>query len=78
MSMDGFGAGHYLITIPLFAMPMALYGIGFLAGGMWGGLALLSGVGLTGVVFHKPIIRWLTRIFMKNRYQIAAAFRKTQ
>ncbi len=76
MSMDGFGIGHYLIIIPLIAMPFAVFAVGDFAGGKWLGLALLAAIGLAGIFFHRQVIDLSVQLFKKNKYRIASAFRK--
>ncbi len=76
MSLSGFGAAHYIIGIPIFVVPVAVYFVGNILGGMSGGLFALTLVGIVGVMFHRQLIQVCTRIFMNNRYTISGAFRK--
>jgi hypothetical protein len=76
MSMDGFGLGHYLIIIPLVVLPFAVFAIGDLVGGKWLGLAFLAAVGIAGLIFHRQVIGLSVQLFNKNKYRIAASFRK--
>lgn len=76
MSMSGFGAAHYLIGIPIFAFPILLYYAGSFFGGMTGGIATLLVVGVLGTLIHPYLIDLCVKLFMENRYKIAAAFRK--
>jgi hypothetical protein len=75
-NFSGFGAAHYLIFIPIMGIPALLYWIGNHFAGKFGGLFLIAFLGILGLVFHKSVIQLCVRIFNKNRYKIAAAFRK--
>lgn len=75
-SMSGFGAAHYLIGLPIIGVPLAVFFIGYLLGGSDGGLVAILLVGATGMFFHKMLITYSVKLFERNRYKIAAAFRK--
>jgi len=77
-SMQGFGAAHFLIIFPIMFLPCLLYLIGSFFGGKTGGLAFIALVGIIGLLLHQPIIRFCVENFKENRYQIGAAFRKSQ
>ncbi len=75
-SFSGFGAAHYLIGIPIMVLPLAIYFIPRLVGGMTAGLLALFIVGVGGTVFYRQVINSCVKLFNTNRYKIAAAFRK--
>ncbi|MEM6319527.1 MAG: DUF5687 family protein [Bacteroidota bacterium] len=77
-SMDGFGAAHFLIGIPLIAVPCVIFFLGYEAGGKVGGLVAVGGTGLLGLLFNRQILDAIVDNFKENRYKLAAAFRKTQ
>ena len=77
-NMKGFGAAHFLIPMPIMFLPCLLYLIGSFFGGKTGGLAFIALVGIIGLLLHQPIIRFCVENFKENRYQIGAAFRKSQ
>ncbi|HKK39824.1 MAG TPA: DUF5687 family protein [Cryomorphaceae bacterium] len=76
-SMSGFGAAHYLIGIPIMVFPIVLFYAGkFGFGSTTGGVLTLLVVGVVATIFHKKVIDACVNLFGKNRYKIAAAFRK--
>jgi len=77
-SFSGFGAAHYLIGIPIVGLPCLLYWVGALFGGKIGGVLLISLISIIGVLFHKSFIQLCVDNFKRNRYDISAAFRKSQ
>ena len=76
MNYEGIGAEHFLIMIPLILLPYLLYLPFKLVGYPDMGIAFIGLVGLAGFIFHKNLIRIATNLFQKNKYKIAAAFRK--
>lgn len=76
-SFSGFGAAHYLIGLPIMVFPLVLFYAGKLGfGTTTGGVMMLLVVGVIAILFHKQVIYACVRLFEKNRYKIAAAFRK--
>jgi len=76
-SFSGFGAAHYLIGIPIMVFPIVLYYAGkFGFGSTTGGVLTLLTVGVIATLFYKQVINACVNLFEKNRYKIAAAFRK--
>jgi hypothetical protein len=76
MSMSGFGAAHYLIGLPILAFPFIVYYAGKIPFGETGGWLALLIVGVVGTLFYRQVINACVSLFEKNRYKIAAAFRK--
>jgi len=76
MSMSGFGAAHYLIGLPIIAFPFIIYFAGKIPFGETGGWLALLIVGVVGTLFYRQVINACVSLFEKNRYKIAAAFRK--
>ncbi|MEM9821471.1 MAG: DUF5687 family protein [Bacteroidota bacterium] len=76
-NFEGFGAAHYVIIIPIIALPILIYyfPFGYLGRPFWG-LAMVGIVGLLGILFREPILKLLVRHFEKRKHQIAADFRK--
>jgi hypothetical protein len=57
--------------------PIVLYYAGkFGFGSTTGGVLTLLSVGVVATLFHKHVINACVNLFEKNRYKIAAAFRK--
>jgi hypothetical protein len=75
-SMSGFGAAHYLIGLPIIGFPLIVFFIGYMIGGKEGGLLAILLVGATGAILHKMLIHLSVKLFRRNRYKIAEAFRK--
>lgn len=75
-SFSGFGAAHYLIGLPIVFVPVLLYYAGYAFGGMNAGVGVLFIIGLVGTLLHRYVIDGCVKLFMSNRYKIAAAFRK--
>lgn len=74
-SMSGFGVVHYLITIPIIAVPAVLYVTGNFLGGHSVGLIAVAGFGALLLALHRPIIGVIAAVFAGNRYRIAAVLR---
>lgn len=75
MNHSGMGISHYLIVLPLMAVPFAFYGLGWLIAGTSGALLVLGGMGILGLALHKRLINLCVSVFKKNRYKISRAFR---
>ena len=76
MNYEGIGIAHFLIMIPLIALPILIRLPFALSGHPMMGEWMIGLVGLIGAVFHTPIINFCTELFQKRRYKILAAFRK--
>ena len=71
---QGTGLVQFLIGIPLLLIPMGLFaGLYFLIGFEWA-CAVLIILGLSGVVFHKPLMKGITNKYMRSKYKMIAAF----
>ncbi len=76
MNYEGIGLAHFLIIIPLIALPILIRLPFALSGHPVMGEWMIGLFGLIGAVFHTPIINYCTELFQKRRYKILAAFRK--
>lgn len=76
-SFDGFGVAHYLIIIPIMGIPFLLYFLGNQLGGMTGGLLAIAIPSVLMLLFYEKMLNGMVDNFKRNRYKIAAAFRKT-
>lgn len=74
-SFNGFGVAHYLIVIPIMAVPVILYVIGNQWHSHLMGIALVGAAGALLLALHQPILRLITRNFSNTRYRIAATLR---
>jgi hypothetical protein len=76
MNYEGINAAHFIIVIPLMALP-ALIKWPFSAMGHPGiGDLVIGVIGILGIVFHNFLIDQATDLFLSRRYKIMAAFRK--
>ena len=71
---QGTGLVQFLIGIPLLVIPMGLFaGLYFLLGFGWA-CAILIALGLTGMAFHKSLMRTITEKYIRSKYKMIAAF----
>jgi len=76
-NMEGFGAAHYVIMIPILAIPILLYYFPFgLMDRPYLGLLMVGIFGLLGILFREKILDWLLAHYEKRKHDIAADFRK--
>ncbi len=76
-NMEGFGAAHYVVMIPILAIPILLYYFPFgYMGKPYLGLLTVSLFGLLGIIFRNNILDWLVGEYEKKKHQIAAGFRE--
>lgn len=76
LSMNGFGAAHYLIILPLMLIPYLTFFIGEIFIGAKAGLIIIGIISFTGIILYDPIINILVNNFKEKKYIIGAAFRK--
>ncbi len=75
MNFEGVSLLHFLIMIPIIAIPYAiLYVFGLFASETMG-LVFIAVVSILGILFHQMIIEFILRIFVKNKYKLAHTFR---
>jgi hypothetical protein len=75
MSTQGKGAGAYLTMVPTLLLPTIIYVPFAITGNYMSGLVVLAGLGLTGLIFQKPIMKVIIAWFYSNKYKLATAFR---
>ncbi len=75
-NMEGFGGGHYLIMLPIMALPLMIFLPCHLLGYTNLGILLLALIGLLGILLRENIIQIAVNQFKKRKYIIAADFRK--
>lgn len=73
---EGLGAAQFLMIIPMLAIPYFIYLPFALTMGYGAGLAVLTMIGLFGIVFFGHITRFLINQLYKNRHEISASFRQ--
>ncbi|HNX67393.1 MAG TPA: DUF5687 family protein, partial [Bacteroidales bacterium] len=76
MNYEGTGAAQWLSMIPVMGLPFIIYGLCALAGNANVSFYVLIALGGLGIIFNEHILILLTKIFYKNKYKMAVAFRK--
>jgi len=72
---QGIGASNWLAMIPAFFLPILVYLPFRLAGYPYAGLMAIGVLGISGLVFHRPILRIIRKQFNKRKYIMAEGFR---
>lgn len=75
MSTQGKGSGQYLAVVPTRFIPTIIFVPFALTGNSMLGLGVLAGLGITGLILHKSIMKVIIGYFYKNKYKLATAFR---
>jgi hypothetical protein len=77
-SFQGVSLKNILIVIPIMFFPMMFVGVlsFFMATDLI--LAMLAGMGLLGIVLHKPLLALCVRQFIKRKYALAQGFRESE
>ena len=71
---QGTGAVQWLIGIPLFLLPMGIFGVFyFLIGFEIGCLALII-LGVIGIIFHQKLMKLITQKYLDSKYKMIDAF----
>ena len=71
---QGTGAVQWLIGIPLMLVPMALFGLVNWLAGFSAAIALLIVLGVLGIVFHKKLMKGITKKYLDSKYKMIDAF----
>jgi len=71
---QGTGAVQWLIGIPLMALPMGLFALINWLIGFEAAVALLIVLGVTGIVFHKKLMKLITKRYLDSKYKMIDAF----
>lgn len=71
---QGTGAVQWLIGIPLMLVPMALFGLVNWLAGFGAAVALLIVLGIAGIVFHKKLMKGITKKYLDSKYKMIDAF----
>ena len=73
-NFQGTGAVQWLIGLPLMLLPMGIFAIfNFIFSFEIGILALLL-MGITGIVFHQKLMRWIAQKYVESKYKMIDAF----
>jgi hypothetical protein len=76
MNYEGAGAAQWLSVIPIMGLPFLIYGICALAGNVTATYYIVMTLGVVGIILNEFILGLLAKAFLKNKYKMAAAFRK--
>ncbi|WP_178986367.1 DUF5687 family protein [Winogradskyella helgolandensis] len=71
---QGTGAVQWIIGIPLMLIPMALFGVINWLVGFEAASALLILLGVAGIVFHKKLMKGITKRYLDSKYKMIDAF----
>ena len=71
---QGTGAVQWLIGIPLMIVPMALFGLVNWLIGFEAAIALLMILGILGILFHKKLMKLITKRYLNSKYKMIDAF----
>jgi hypothetical protein len=69
---------NFLIVVPMLLLPMAIIGLLSLFTETYIILAVLSGIGALGIIFHKQLINLCVNQFNKRKYVLAQGFRESE
>ncbi len=77
MNYQGIGINNFLIVIPLFFIPVLINWFFNHFVGYRVSLLIMFGIGLTGIIFYRQLIRFAALFYKNNRYKIAMGFRSS-
>jgi hypothetical protein len=64
-----------LIALPKIALPMGIYALGQWIWDAQGGYLLLIGLSMLGFGLRNPVLRWIERIYKKEKYDTIQAYK---
>lgn len=71
---QGTGAVQWLIGIPLMFLPLAIFGGVYALSSFEIACAVLSVLGIVGVVFHQKMMKFITEKYLESKYKMISAF----
>ncbi|WP_047549370.1 DUF5687 family protein [Psychroserpens sp. Hel_I_66] len=71
---QGTGAVQWIIGIPLMILPAAIFGLTAFFVNFEVGLLALILCGLTGIILHKKLIKFITQKYLDSKYKMIDAF----
>lgn len=75
MNWEGVGASQFIIMVPILVIPMLVYWVSSLLGGMYVGLAAISLLGGIGFILKNPILDRISRHFDIRKYIMTSSFK---
>jgi len=74
---QGTGAVQWLVSIPLMLIPMLFFYIPYKLINFESGIAVLILLGILGIIFHQKLMKFITKKYIKSKYQMISAFNET-
>ncbi|MGI9532301.1 DUF5687 family protein [Lutimonas sp.] len=71
---QGTGAVQWLVGIPLLLLPIGLFYLTHTFINFQSGIALLTLLGIFGIVFHEKLMKFITKKYIDNKYIMVNAF----
>ena len=75
LNYQGVGAKHFLMMVPVMLVPVILYSLVALFAGREWGIAAVGLIGLSGLIFYKPLLSMSASHFQSRRYSVSEGFR---
>jgi hypothetical protein len=71
---QGTGAVQWIIGLPIMLIPLILFTLGNYFIGFEAGVAILILIGVTGIIFHKKLMKFITKRYLDSKYKMIDAF----
>ncbi|WP_369999047.1 DUF5687 family protein [Winogradskyella sp.] len=71
---QGTGAVQWIIGLPIMLIPLIIFSIANFFVGFEVGVAVLIGIGVTGIVLHKKLMKFITKRYSDSKYKMIDAF----
>lgn len=76
MNYQGTGVHHFLMMIPLFAIPMVIILLFDIAGAKEFGFYGIAIIGAVAILLHKQLVGFISNRLLKRKYIMSSGFRK--
>ena len=73
---QGVSGRSLLIGFLTVLIPMLIMELGITAWGFYPTIAILSGIGLVGILFKNPILNYISRLYQKRKYKTLQGFKQ--
>ena len=71
---QGTGAVQWLVGIPLLLFPLGLFYLPYKLSNFESGIAVLTGIGILGFLFHEKLMKFITKKYIDSKYKMINAF----
>lgn len=71
---QGTGAVQWLVGFPILVVPILFFYLPYKFISFEAGVATLIILGLTGIVLHQKLMQYITRLYLKSKHKMIAAF----